>query len=154
MARTPKPYKRLPGIGRGLGSFVTLWEAGDHLMQVQSSSIGERYKRFYFRDIQAIFYRKTKRALAIRLTCGILAAICGIGALNAGFEGAAILWSVAAVLALVVVVDAIRGASCECHVKTPVQTTRLASLRRMRKMERVLSRIEPLIVDAQKDAAE
>ena len=48
------PYKRLPGRRAGLFSVNTLWMADDHLLSVHSHRVTEQYRRFYFRDIQAI----------------------------------------------------------------------------------------------------
>src|SRR5580698_2302749 len=38
-----------------------LWLGGDHLLLVETSGFTENYKRFYFRDIQAITVQETRR---------------------------------------------------------------------------------------------
>src|SRR2546426_6411511 len=53
-------YLRLPGRGRprGLRALLTgpstLWMGGDHLLAVDSNGWRETYRRFGYRDIQAI----------------------------------------------------------------------------------------------------
>src|SRR5258706_15869107 len=60
MAEAEKTYVRLPGIGRGMIGIARLWLGHDHLLAVHSTGYSEDYKRFYFRDIQAIITRKTE----------------------------------------------------------------------------------------------
>ena len=56
------PYRRLPGRGRTpLGSH-SLWIGEDHLLLVELRGFTETYRRFYFRDVQAIILRRTDRA--------------------------------------------------------------------------------------------
>jgi hypothetical protein len=149
MTESPIPYKRLPGTGRGLGSYVTLWAAPDHVLMVRASSFGERYKRFYFRDIQAIFLRPTPRGFWSRIVFGILAAAGVAGAIATSDGIAGTLWFVAAVLGALLIADFLKGPTCACFVKTAVQMERLGSLTRTRKAERVLARLRPLIRQAQ-----
>ena len=36
------------------GGYASLWQGKDHLLSIDSSGYTEEYKRFYYRDIQAI----------------------------------------------------------------------------------------------------
>ena len=72
MPRAPKEYRRLPGRGTLLDgdkwyatsrALCTVWMGSDHLLLVSRAGYTENYKRFYFRDIQAIIIRKTVTSL-------------------------------------------------------------------------------------------
>jgi len=164
-APAPVFYRRLPGSGisRKGGSLLTitrttcrLWLGDDHLLQVESvGGYSESYKRFYFRDIQAIFFlRKTNSWQILNLVLGLL-------------TGAFLLWTVlvkntggvialgifTGVFGLFLLVNALRGPACSCLLKTAVHLEELPSLRRRRNAERVLARIKPLIEAAQGTAA-
>lgn len=142
-------YDRLPGTGRGAVTIIKLWIGPDHILQVRASSFGERYKRFYFRDIQALFICTSVRALVTRSAFGILAlALVALGFVVPS-EAAIVAWVAAALVSIVVVVDLLRGPTCQCFVATPVQTERLRSLGRLRTARRVMDRIRPLIEQAQ-----
>src|SRR5437016_13358775 len=54
MARRNFPYRRLPGKQRGWIRKSSLWEGEDHLLLVRGTRFAEDYRRFYYRDIQAI----------------------------------------------------------------------------------------------------
>ena len=47
-------YRKLPGRRRGFLFGSSVWLADDHLLLVKSARFREEYRRFYFRDIQAI----------------------------------------------------------------------------------------------------
>jgi hypothetical protein len=142
-------YRRLPGSGRGLATHDTLWEASDHVLMVRSSPVGERYRRFYFHDIQAFFLRPNRRGMWNRILFGVPMLIAG--SVAAASEGtlAIVCWGGAVVFAVLLLADFIRGRTCDCYVKTAVQTERLTSLARLRKAEKVLERLRPLVREAQ-----
>ena len=63
-------YRKLPGRRRGFIFGSSVWMGSDHLLLVKSARFREEYKRFYFRDIQAIvtanaprFHISTRAAL-------------------------------------------------------------------------------------------
>ena len=143
------PYKRLPGSGCGFGTHVTLWQASDHMLMVRASSVGERYRRFFFRDIQAFFLRPSRRSLWNRIVFGVLVLFSGGGAAATDGAVSALLCSIAVILAVAFGADLVRGQTCNCYVKTAVQTERLVSLGRIRKAELVLERLYPLVREAQ-----
>src|SRR4051794_11160105 len=68
-----RPRTRFGLVSTGNGS---LWLGPDHLLCIDSSGYTENYKRFYFRDIQALFIRETNTyklvALALVAFVGIL----------------------------------------------------------------------------------
>ena len=82
-AATPVQYQRLPGGGmaRKGSSFIAatrttcrLWLGDDHLLQVESmGGYSETYKRFYFRDIQAIIVQRTRTWVVWNIVLGFFA---------------------------------------------------------------------------------
>lgn len=143
------PYKRLPGRSRRLFNAATLWESEDHLLLVQSQVITENYRRFFFRDIQAIAICQTKAGPVISFVFGLLAVASGVAALFTGGSGAIALSIVAGVFLLLTVINILRGPTCRCLLRTAVQAQELSSLHRLRTARRVLRRIQPKIQSAQ-----
>jgi hypothetical protein len=150
-------YKRLtwPRTRRGK-SFLTalraprqsLWIGEDHLLSVDSASYSEEYKRFYFRDIQAVFICPTGRRAVWN---GILAALLIMHLLVFGWFGApaVILAIVAVVLAIPLIINNLFGPACRVYLRTAVQVEELPSLSRLPRARRVLDRIRPLITAVQ-----
>jgi hypothetical protein len=69
MARKPREYRRLAGR-RNLGwTRNTLWIGPDHLLKITVRSYEEQYKRFYFKDIQALSVLRTDAALGSPARC-------------------------------------------------------------------------------------
>jgi hypothetical protein len=153
----PKPvlaprYRRLPGL-RFSGGFAraALRMADDHLLLCDfRMSFVERYKRFYFGDIEGFIVRKT---LVWFVAIGVWLGIAGLIYLIAssakwnfyvtlGLEG---------VCALFVLRNLIRGPSCRTHIQTAVQTDALPMLNRVRKTRHVFRQLFPLIREAQAD---
>jgi hypothetical protein len=156
MAATEREYRRLPGaVHTGIAIRSRLWAGRDHLLAVYSSGYSENYKRFYFRDIQAVILRKTRTARTINeiltpLACIILALALSLSIAGGFDDGFAIFWWIlGAVLLAFLVPNILMGPTCVCHLKTAVQTEELTSLRRLRRARKVLARVQPLIVAAQ-----
>lgn len=128
----------------------SLWLAKDHLLCIDTNGYTENYKRFYFRDIQAVSLRKTQRALVGNIVLGGCAALFGIGALSVGVAGFDIvLWIVTGLLLLLLGLNILGGSSCVCQLKTAVQTEELPALNRVRRARKILKRIRPFIEEAQ-----
>src|SRR5947208_5263032 len=77
-----KEYKRLTRA-RVRSSFAvisaarsSLWLGADHLLCVDSTGYTETYKRFYFRDIQAITICRTARRKVWNWSLGVPGVIC------------------------------------------------------------------------------
>lgn len=150
MAAAPIIYRRLPGTGTGGMQRFRLWLGPDHLLQVASTAIGERYKRFYFADIQAFIVRRT--AGYIGWSVAWSAATAFFGLIAAVVDGAPAQWTFACIAAVFLALLGIHlalGPTCECTVRTAVQTEPLTSLKRLRTATRVLAQVRPLIEAAQ-----
>jgi hypothetical protein len=147
-------YQRLTRFSLQNG-FSSLWLGPDHLLRVNSNGYIETYKRFYFRDIQAIVVYQTRRRAIFNailaaplLVCllGMLACLTSFAPSNVG----AIIWLVLlGIFLLFMLVNHLLGTGCACHIRTAVQIERLPSACRVPKTRRVLDKIRPLIVAAQ-----
>ena len=151
----PPTYRRLPGRGRSLVEYVTLYAAPDHLLHISSTGFSESYRRFYFRDIHAITVRKTVAGPLLTALWGALAFFCLIGAVSTGGVGGWIGWGTATGIFLAILLGNIfRGPTCECTIHTAVQSRRLYSINRLRRAERFLSILRPLLLAAQGQVAQ
>jgi hypothetical protein len=150
MARNKKEYQKLPGLKKGfmIGKY-TLWEGSDHLLHVFSRFGVEDYKRFYFNDIQTIITRKTAVGFFQNLVLGILLGIFLLSVIVSE-GGWSIFWGFfVALMLIVLVINLIRGPTCESHLMTAVQTEKLHSLGRLKNALKVMNRLGPLIEQVQ-----
>jgi len=135
----------------------SLWLGTDHLLCVVSTGYSENYKRFYFRDIQAIVIQKTERRKVWNWALGTPTVIClavwgfnlllsrgsiGLGANLMGTIGTL-------AFALPLAINNALGPTTIGYLRTAVQTEELPSLSRLRRVRRVLARLRPLITQAQ-----
>jgi hypothetical protein len=134
---------------------VSLWLGPDHLLSVESTGYWEEYKRFYFRDIQAIIVQETNRRMVWNAVLTAPLVCCAVGFMitvisqNPHFE-MIITWAALSLLFLVpFVLNNILGPTCATQLQTAVQTESLPSLCRLRHTRRILGRIQPLITMAQ-----
>jgi hypothetical protein len=150
---TPQ-YRRIPGKKKctGIGYYV-LYEADDHLLQVNSRFGVEEYKRFYFADIQALVVRKTAEGLIKGL---VLTGVTLLLALAAtAWEWALSVFGIpASLVAMWLIVHVLRGPTCITTITTAVQTEQLHSLARLRKALEFMDRIRPAILGFQKSRPE
>lgn len=154
-------YQRL-ARARARGTFAvafqsraSLWLGPDHLLCVDSSGYSETYKRFYFRDIQAVTMQESKRRtvwnviLAVPVVVSLAGLLTNLSSTPMN-NAAAIVWLIFSVIFLVpLLTNNIFGSTCVCHLRTAVQIEELPSLCRVRKTRRVLDKIRPLIIAAQ-----
>ena len=151
-------YRRLPGRGRRTqgpvavtAAISTLWLGPDHLLSVDRIWMNEEFKRFYFRDIQAITLEKTAGRRTWNLIYGGLALLTafifgGIVAMNSTPYAARITAAcVAAFWLLPILINSLRGPRCICRLQTAVQAEALPSLKQVRKAKRVIGILKPLI---------
>ncbi len=177
MTSTPRLYTVLPGTGYrrmlpgwalvllffALGIFVLLlrgrrvklWQGPDHLLEVESDGYRERYARFYYTDIEAVVVRKTRSGLWTNMIAALLAVPFVALALLVADPAWRVTWAVvAALLALLLLVNGLRGPTCECHLQTAVQTRDLPSLNRLAAAGKLIDRLRPLIEAAQRNRGE
>jgi len=163
MATDKTVYRPLGGKSRALFSLTTatserLYLGVDHLLYLRNEQFSESYKRFYFRDIQALVMTESTRRNTINIVLLVLA--IG-GSVLSWMIGAATDVMVAAYLqagfivlfGILFAVNAGLGPTCTCYVKTAVHTHALASLMRVRTARKVFDLVNPLITAAQGAAA-
>ena len=143
-------YRRLPGRKKNfLIGYYTLWQGPDHLLYVFSRFGVEDYKRFYFNDIQAIITRKT---IAGRIQNLILGGLLGLFTSLAFFSDNAWLGFhgvMMAILLILLLINWVRGSTCETYLSTAIQTEKLPSLHRLKNAQKVMNRVRPLIEQTQ-----
>jgi len=154
MAEAPK-YKRLSGRGNSFRMSGTafgrysLWLADDHILQVCSYGYSEEYRRFYFRDIQAIVLRQT----AFWWVATIIGAVFTALGIWMWMQSDMVFKVWGAILtipfAFVFLLNLLFGPTCECRLLTAVQTEPLPSLSRMRSARKTIGAILPRIREAQ-----
>lgn len=129
----------------------SLWLGKDHVLLIESNGYSEGYKRFYFKDIQALIIRKTQtwmiRAL-ILAGVALLFILVAIATREAP-PSLYILGSIGILFAIAALYDALAGPSASCALRTAVQIEQLPSLNRVRRARKVLNRLRPLIAAAQ-----
>jgi hypothetical protein len=159
MARTTIPYLPLPGRGSAGLQRCRLWLGPDHLLLVAASAIGERYKRFYFADIQAVVLQRKWSFpaaallwLPMVLVLAISLSITSVRTQAQGVLGA-LIGATAALLVAFLLHVWLRGRGVKCYIRTAVQNEHLPTLHRPRTAEKVLARIRPLIEAAQTGTA-
>jgi hypothetical protein len=146
-------YKRLSRF-RARTGLSSLWLGPDHILSVNSNGYVENYKRFYFRDIQAIIIQRTSRRAVWNgiLAAPLLGAFIGLLACLPFSEnevGAIICSVILVIILLFFVLNYILGVGCACHIRTAVQIQRLPSVRRVPYAKHVLETIRPFISAAQ-----
>jgi hypothetical protein len=137
-----------------LSSRQSLWLARDHLLSIRSNRFIEEYKRFYFRDIQALTIRKTRRRQLWNAVLSLLLLVW-LGLFMSQMPQSGLssdLWPWFVLLALAgvpLLINNLRGPTCTCYIRTAVQVEELPSLNRLRKVHKIEQRIRPLIAAAQ-----
>jgi hypothetical protein len=147
MAASKKPYRRLPGKKSQLIGFHTLWAGDDHLLHIHSQRIREEYKRYYYKDIQAVYLRQTAR---MKIESFILGGIAAGFLLLAWFDLAPVLtYSLASIMGVGLLVNLLRGPTCECHIQTFIRREKLPSLYRIRTAQKALKILKPMVYETQ-----
>ena len=154
--KTQFPYTKLPGVRRGFVRKAALWEGSDHLFSVSGTRFSENYRRFYYRDIQALVVQKRPQAgsvgawLLTVLSCGIFALFASLRNVGSAAYRAGV-WFPTAILAVYLIYRLILslGYSCRCHIQTAVTREELPSLYRIWNARKALNRIRAKITEAQ-----
>ncbi len=145
------PYTRLPGTLRGFVRKASLWEGSDHVLSVAGNRFVESYRRFYYRDIEAIIVQKCARTGSLGawiLSCFLLLLACNW--LSHG-RWMAVALPAAIVLLLLVTYRAIVSFrfSCRCVIQTAVSREELPALLRTWNVPPALERLRARIAEAQ-----
>jgi len=128
----------------------SLWLGPDHLLCIESNGYSENYKRFYFRDIQAISLHRSRAHSVLNLILIPLTLLFAALGLAVGDEAARIVFLCMAGLPLIAFgVNVVQGRNCVCRIRTAVQEEEIPALARIRHAMNVLQRIRPQIEAAQ-----
>mgnify|MGYP003343906629 CR=1 FL=1 len=148
------PYEKLPGRGSTVVARHRLHLGADHILAIESNGFHETYRRFFFRDIQAISLRRTPRGglaslilLIVTLWLGLVGFLSSDPGVGSVMMGGAVLFLVLLLYSLVL------GPTCVCQIQTGVQSTRLHALSRMRAARAFLGKVRPFIEAAQVSSA-
>ena len=148
--KTPKEYLRLPGKHKDLmGNYYHLWRAHDHLLSIAYRFGDEYYKRFYYKDIQTIIIRKTVTGKVQNWILGGMAVLFGVMGFFTGEIGAWTFGSLVLITTLLLLINVLRGPTCESQIQTAVQKEKLKSLKRLKTAAKALNIIKKLIEQAQ-----
>ena len=140
-----KEYRRFGGRVGGLVSHSSIWLADDHLLDCKDSFFTERYRRFYFKDIQALVVNKTIESLMTTLLASIFA-MGSLWFLSHATKGWFIFWSiVTGFFFIILVVNILKGQSCRTFIQTAVQKEQLSGINRIKEIENLLVIIKPAI---------
>ncbi len=154
MAQDPVTYIKLPGkrrriiVGRD-----TAYLGPDHLLTIESSGFSEQYKRYYFKDIQAINIIKTRKAtITNSILLVLMIGLSVWGAFLYPGEMAPLsvfLWIISAVMLVYFIMNAPQGASCEVWIHTRVQKEKIPSLYASRIVNKAMKILVPAIEKVQ-----
>lgn len=149
-----KEYKKLSG-GRSWFRTARLWQGKDHLLLAQTMGYSEEYKRFYFRDIQAILLRPSNRRLVWGIVWATFFALFFlIGFFSFTHKELPYFWLFFILFyAVGFSVNLLQGPGCVCHLKTAIQTAELP-IQRRRKADKIIGLLKPLIDAAQQNLPE
>jgi len=144
MSMKTQEYIKLRGKGFKRGSFLSLsgiraslWLGQDHMLCIYNKGYEEDYRRFYFRDIQAIITHQDNRRLVWNI-------IFGVFAFAFAFWGPPYLM-VSAFFLVLILINWLRGPTCTCYVQTAVSRENLPSLNRLKHVNHAITRLAHVI---------
>jgi hypothetical protein len=148
----PRTYTRLLRPVAGLASYQSLWQADDHLMLVRSSGYEEQYQRFNYADIRCLCLTPSSVRLTWALVWGFILLMCGLFAMGVWSDDGphAFVVVVAALATLFLLINEALGPTCKVTLVTRVAAVTLP-VRRRRKAQQLVARLNPLILQAQAD---
>lgn len=143
------PYRKLPGHRRGFIRGSSVWLGPDHLLLVNSYRFREEYKRYYFRDIQAIVAGEAPRFHLSTRSAAI--GYFWLLAFVITFRFPKAPWITGGVGVALVIAWAYLSAtcSCRCRLYTAVSRDTLPSVYRTWVAARFLRAVEPHITAVQ-----
>jgi hypothetical protein len=148
-----KSYTKISGGGFLLsllpGLRTKLYLGPDHLLLIEQFILTERYKRFYFRDIQAITATKSARWIVFGLIWGFLVLLSALFFIVHALLALTFGTLFTALFGFAFIHNIVSGPTCIVRLQTAVQTHRFAPLERTRDFRKGMQTIVPLIQNAQ-----
>lgn len=144
-------YKKIKGSGVSSEAAVVrtyhkLWLGPDHLLLSINKHYSEEYKRFYYKDIQAVYFRRTITGSVWNWIFGWFVSIFGF----LTFLGVYQHWPIEVLsliifclvcFALMFVGNVAKGTTCSTWIRTGVSKERLYSLGRVRQAIKAITLI-------------
>ncbi len=168
MPDVPQMYKKVTGRGMGSLGFARLWSGPDHLLEVTTYGVSERYRRFYWKEIEAVLVCRNSVQLISNLISGALLLLSVAGVLvgihyfdlieESALQGLIVFGIglcglLGSACLLVLFINTLFGPRCVCLIKTRLGMERLAAPRRLREALRLIEAITPFIEAAQSEKA-
>jgi hypothetical protein len=150
---TPEfPYVQLPGTYRGFFRKASLWEGADHILSVSGTRFNEEYRRFYYRDIQALIIEERANAGSLGWWI-ILVGLLFVSILATVEKDPPYSWIGLLVLSVLLIIrlDITFLRSCRCSIQTAVSRERLPSLIRRAPAKAAIARLQGRIASVQGD---
>lgn len=148
MVRKQRIYERLPGKRLAVFAPHSLWQGPDHLLWVQASMVRERYKRFYYDEIQSIVLQRNNKYQLWNFIWVIVALLFLMIALIV--PGTPYMSGLSFTIALTaLLINLGSGPTCTVFLQTAVQVEKLSSLTRTRSARKALDQIKKLVHEAQ-----
>lgn len=145
---------RLSGRSAFTGSRYVqgLYLGSDYLLGVINTGYAEKYRRFYFTEIQSITIRKMDDRLlntVSMIPLAFLLSLIVVGMPNVGFPWLVISGFISAFGGF----NILLGTRCVVRIQTDVLNERIAGLGRIRRARTVINRLTRRIAEAQADMA-
>ncbi len=131
------------------GLKTKLYLGTDHILLIEQLILVERYKRFYFRDIEVITATQSPRWIVFGVAWGSLALVAALSFFVHNPVAVAAGTFFTALFGFAFVHNMIQGPTCIVRFRTAVQNLRIAPLERIRDFHKGMGIIEPLIRNAQ-----
>ena len=121
----------------------------DHLLCLYNTGYTEDYKRFYYKDIQAIVTCRTSKGKTLNIVFGALIAFHAFIAFLAGNPWNIVFPSIAGFFSLFLFINILLGPTSKSYLLTAVTTEELPSLCRLKNALKVIDLLRPAIETAQ-----
>jgi len=157
---SPK-YKKLRGRAAGFMGITQLWVADDHLMSVVSIFGFEQYRRYFFRNIEALIAVRTSRRLVWNIILVVvIAAIAAAGfAISTTLQTeesrvtcAIVTACIATPFLIALLVNSLLGPTCSFWVQTTGGLESLGAPVRLKAARKITDTVAPEIARAQMDS--
>lgn len=146
------PYTPMPGRLRGFVRKSSLWEGPDYLLLVRGTRFSEEYRRFYYREIEAIVVQNCARAGSFGWWLVSVIAVAGVMGVAAAKSPLGLIGGAGAIALCLLVIARLIVAicySCRCFIQTRVSREELPSLMRRWTADKALARLRIRIKEAQ-----
>ena len=146
MFKKDKPYTKIKGMGRTMAGYTQLWMGKDHLLSVKIYYTTEKYKRFFYKDIQAFIIQPTKSGV-LQIVLSLLVVLgMALGIFAAELYGLLVILFPFLLYAFYLIYQ---QGTCKCWVQTATRRERLPSLSLRRKTTKAIAKLQPVIEAAQ-----